>query len=75
MKILVVDDDPRLREFLTIALERAGFAVITACDGAVALTHAAREAPDLIVRDIGLPEIDGFEVCRRLRARRPRSCS
>lgn len=69
MKILVVDDDPRLREVVAIALERAGFAVITASDGQRALTHAAREAPDLIVLDIGLPEMDGFEVCRRLRRR------
>ncbi len=69
MKILVVDDDPRLRELVAIALERAGHRVITAADGQLALTHAAREAPDLIVLDIGLPEMDGFEVCRRLRAR------
>lgn len=69
MKILVVDDDPRLRELVTIALERAGFVVVTASDGQRALTHAARENPDLIVLDIGLPELDGFEVCRRLRAR------
>ncbi len=69
MKILVVDDDPRLREVVTIALERAGFVVVAAADGQRALTHAAREAPDLIVLDIGLPEIDGLEVCRRLRAR------
>ena len=69
MKILLVDDDPRLRELVGLALERAGFAVITAADGQLALTHAAREAPDLIVLDVGLPELDGFEVCRRIRAR------
>ena len=68
MKILVVDDDPRLRELLTITLDRAGWTVITAADGQRALTHAARERPDLIVLDIGLPELDGLEVCRRLRA-------
>ena len=68
MKILVVDDDARLREVVSIALERAGFAVVTAGDGQRALTHAAREAPDLIVLDVGLPERDGFEVCRRIRA-------
>ena len=68
MKILVVDDDARLRELVSIALERAGFAVVTAGDGQRALTHAAREAPDLIVLDVGLPERDGFEVCRRIRA-------
>ncbi|WP_421702873.1 response regulator [Aliiroseovarius sp.] len=69
MKILLVDDDPRLRELVGLALERAGYAVITAADGQLALTHAAREAPDLIVLDVGLPELDGFEVCRRIRAR------
>ena len=69
MKILVVDDDPRLRELVTIALERADFTVITAANGQLALTHAQRENPDLIVLDIGLPELDGLEVCRRLRAR------
>ena len=69
MKILVVDDDPRLRDLVAIALERAGFTVITAANGQLALTHAQREAPDLIVLDIGLPELDGFEVCRRIRAR------
>jgi two-component system OmpR family response regulator len=68
MKILIVDDDPRLRDLVRIALERAGFATLTAAEGASALTHARREAPDLIVLDIGLPELDGFEVCRRLRA-------
>ncbi|MEC3861310.1 response regulator transcription factor [Mesobacterium sp. TK19101] len=68
MKILVVDDDPRLRELVGLALERAGFTVIGAADGQIALTHAARENPDLIVLDIGLPELDGFEICRRIRA-------
>lgn len=69
MKILLVDDDPGLRDLVGLALERAGFRVVTASDGQIALTHAAREAPDLIVLDIGLPELDGFEVCRRIRAR------
>ena len=69
MKILVVDDDPRLRDLVAIALERADFTVITAANGQLALTHAARENPDLIVLDIGLPELDGLEVCRRIRAR------
>lgn len=68
MKILVVDDDPRLREIVRIALEGAQFDVITASDGAQALTHATREAPDLIVLDVGLPKADGFEICRRVRA-------
>jgi two-component system OmpR family response regulator len=68
MKILVVDDDPQIREIVTIALERAGFDVISAADAKLALIHAGREMPDLIVLDVGLPEMDGFEVCRRIRA-------
>jgi two-component system, OmpR family, response regulator len=69
MKILVVDDDPRLRSLVGLALERAGYSVVTAADGQVALMQAAREAPDLIVLDQGLPEVDGLEVCRRIRAK------
>lgn len=69
MKILVVDDDPRLRELVSITLERAGYDVVTARDGQMALTCALREQPALIVLDVGLPELDGLEVCRRLRAR------
>jgi two-component system OmpR family response regulator len=69
MKILVVDDDAGLRSLVGLALERAGFTVVPAVDGQAALMQAAREAPDLIVLDQGLPEIDGLEVCRRIRAR------
>lgn len=68
MKILIVDDDPRLRDLLRIAVERAGFTAATVADGQAALVAARRDAPDLMVLDIGLPEMDGFEVCRRLRA-------
>ena len=69
MKILLVDDDPRLRDLVRIALERAGWQGVTAADGQEALLHASRELPDFIVLDIGLPELDGFEVCRRIRQR------
>jgi two-component system, OmpR family, response regulator len=68
MKILIVDDDPQIREVLTIALNRAGYATLSASDGAGALRSAARDAPDLMILDVGLPELDGLEVCRRLRA-------
>lgn len=67
MKILVVDDDPRLRDLVRMALEPHGFRVRTARDGQEALTDAARDAPDLIVLDVGMPKADGFEVCRRIR--------
>ena len=69
MKILIVDDDPRLRDLVRIALERAGHHVLTASDGRQALVQTAREAPDLVVLDVGLPEMDGFETCRRIRER------
>lgn len=65
--ILVVDDDPQIRDVLRIALERAGFAVTEAVDGATGLAAAAQTNPDLVVLDIGLPEMDGREVCRQLR--------
>ncbi|WGI21852.1 response regulator transcription factor [Amylibacter sp. IMCC11727] len=68
MKILVVDDDPQIRDVVSIALTRAEFTVVTASDAKLALIHANREAPDLIVLDVGLPEMDGFEVCRKIRA-------
>ncbi len=68
MRILIVDDDPHIREVLTIALERGGFVVLRAGDGQAALRMAARDTPDLMILDIGMPEMDGLEVCRRLRA-------
>ena len=68
MKILLVDDDPRLRDLLRLALERSGFTVLSASNGQTALHEALRNDPDLIILDVGLPEMDGFEVCRRLRA-------
>lgn len=68
LRILIVDDDPQIREVVVIALERAGFSTLTAADGAAALRSVARDAPDLMVLDVGLPELDGLEVCRRIRA-------
>ena len=65
--ILVVDDDAHIREVITFALEKAGFRTIEAADGQQALERFAREAPDLVVLDIVMPELDGTEVCRRLR--------
>ena len=65
MKILVVDDDPNLRGLVGLALERAGFTVVTAADGQVALMQAAREAPDLIILDQGLPESQAWWTVKR----------
>jgi two-component system, OmpR family, response regulator len=65
--ILLVDDDPLVRDILRIALRRAGYATAEAADGLAALRLARSEAHELIVLDIGLPEMDGLEVCRQLR--------
>lgn len=66
-QILVVDDDPHIREVVCFALANAGMNALPAADGADALEAHAHETIDLIVLDIGLPEIDGLEVCRRIR--------
>jgi two-component system OmpR family response regulator len=66
-KILVVDDDPHIRSVLCFALARDGFATAEAADGAAALAAVARDQPDLILLDVLMPEMDGTEVCRRLR--------
>lgn len=65
--ILVVDDEPDLLELLEVNLKAAGYAVLTAGDGAEALRKARDRLPDLIVLDLMLPEIDGVEVCKSLR--------
>ncbi|PWR24810.1 two-component system response regulator CreB [Zavarzinia aquatilis] len=67
-RILIVDDDPHIRELLAFALAKAGYDCREAGDGEAALAAAAREAPDLLVLDINMPRLDGLEVCRRLRA-------
>ncbi|MBP2300794.1 response regulator transcription factor [Azospirillum picis] len=66
-KILLIDDDPHIRDIVRFALAREGFAVIEAGDGVQGLALAQNESPDLILLDIGMPEMDGTEVCRRLR--------
>jgi two-component system OmpR family response regulator len=66
-KILVVDDDPGIRDVVCFALQKAGYATTTAADGEQALKRFAADPPALVVLDILMPEIDGVEVCRRLR--------
>ncbi|MBP2307733.1 response regulator [Azospirillum melinis] len=66
-KILLIDDDPHIRDIVRFALNREGFAVVEAGDGAQGLALAQADSPDLILLDIGMPEMDGTEVCRRLR--------
>jgi two-component system KDP operon response regulator KdpE len=66
-RVLVVDDDPALLRALRIGLEARGFEVTAALTGAEGLSRAAQATPQLVVLDLGLPDIDGVEVCRRLR--------
>jgi two-component system OmpR family response regulator len=66
-KILVVDDDPHIREVVQFALERAGFEVSEAGDGHRALEIFRRSTPDLLILDITMPEMDGLAVCREIR--------
>jgi two-component system alkaline phosphatase synthesis response regulator PhoP len=66
-RILIVDDEPHIVRVLRGYFEQAGFAVLGAYDGAEALRVARQERPDLIVLDIMLPRVDGWEVCRTLR--------
>lgn len=66
--ILLVDDEPSIIKLARMYLEREGFRILTAKDGEAALDSANREHPALIVLDVMLPKLDGFEVCRQLRA-------
>jgi DNA-binding response OmpR family regulator len=69
--VLVVEDERKLRDFVRSYLERAGFTVLTTGSGAEALTMAADVAPDLVVLDLGLPDLSGETVARELRAAGP----
>lgn len=66
-KILVVDDEEHIIMILKDSLEFSGFQVVTALDGQEALETVAKEKPELVVLDIGMPKMDGWEVCRRLK--------
>ncbi len=65
--ILVVEDDPAGAEVLTLALTARGYSVRTATTGRAALLAAEDKPPDMMILDLGLPDIDGTEVCRRMR--------
>jgi DNA-binding response OmpR family regulator len=67
-RILVVDDEPNLLHSVAYSLRKEGHEVVTADDGEEALDKAGSDKPDVIVLDVMLPGLDGFEVCRRLRA-------
>ncbi len=65
--ILVVDDDPHIRELVGVFLKQEGFAVMEATDGLDALAKLEKSSADLVVLDIMMPQMDGFELCRELR--------
>jgi len=65
--VLVIEDDRRTADLVALYLEREGFRALTAGDGPAGLALARREAPDLVILDLMLPEMDGWEVCRQLR--------
>ena len=67
MKVLIADDDPQLLRALRVTLKAHGYEIITASDGAEALSSAARRMPDLIMLDLGMPEVDGMDVIYGLR--------
>jgi two-component system KDP operon response regulator KdpE len=67
-KVLVVDDDPSLVKALRIGLTARGDDVVTAHTGADAIAQVALVHPDLVILDLGLPDLDGLEVCRRIRS-------
>ena len=66
-KLLVVDDEPNIRDLLASSLRFAGFEVTVTADGTSALAQVQEESPDLIVRDVMLPDISGFELTEHLR--------
>jgi len=67
-KILVVDDDPSIREILSIQLTRLGYEVFVASDGAEAVTAFTASTPDVILMDLMMPRLDGLASCQKIRA-------
>src|SRR5215468_110816 len=67
-RVMIVEDEPDIRDLLTFHLERDGFQVARASTGTEALRQVRLTPPDLVILDLLLPEMDGLEVCRRLRA-------
>ncbi|MEO7752199.1 MAG: response regulator transcription factor [Terracoccus sp.] len=67
-RVLVVDDDPRLQRTLAIALRAHGNEVVTAADGRTAVQSVLEDSPDVVILDLGLPDLDGTKVLRRIRA-------
>ena len=67
MKVMVVEDDAALREIYSIRITAEGYEVVPAGDGEEALAVAVREKPDLILADVMMPKMNGFDVCKNIR--------
>jgi PAS domain S-box-containing protein len=67
-KVLIVDDEAEVRQFLSRSLEGCGYTITEACDGNEALEHVANEHPDVVITDLLMPVMDGFELALRIRA-------
>ncbi len=65
--VLIIEDDPDITNVISFELEEAGYRVITASDGVLGLTAAREANPDLVILDLGLPNLDGAEIARRIR--------
>src|SRR5579872_4885615 len=68
MRVLVIEDDDAVRAALRRSLLLAGYEVIEADDGEAGLNRLALDVPDVVILDVGLPKVDGIEICRRLRS-------
>jgi two-component system, OmpR family, alkaline phosphatase synthesis response regulator PhoP len=66
--VLIADDEPGIRDLVRLYLEKEGYRVSAVADGAAALAQVRRDPPDLLILDLMMPEMDGWEVCRRVRA-------
>jgi DNA-binding response OmpR family regulator len=67
-KILVIEDDPAISRLVEYSLRHAGYEVITAANGLEGIKKAHNDAPDLVILDVMLPGMDGFEICHRLKS-------
>ena len=68
-KVLVAEDEPDIRGLIVFSLEFAGYKVVQACNGEDAIDKAEQEQPDLILLDVRMPKLTGYEACQRLKAR------
>src|SRR5438309_9849218 len=67
--VLAIEDDPQLQKFLRVSLDSQNYKVVESLTGESGMRHAANDQPDLIILDLGLPDIDGVELTRRIRER------